>query len=93
MNNKYYGAKKIFGSVLEDAENPSHTLDSINYIDEEEINPKENSFNSLPASLQNAINYFIVEGGTHGTKDKERGRARHHQYKVCSDEYNRRHSF
>lgn len=60
MNNKYYGAKKIFGSVLEDAENPSHTLDSINYIDEEEINPKENSFNSLPASLQNAINYFIV---------------------------------
>lgn len=60
MNKKYYGAKKIFGSVLEDAENPSRTVDSINYIDEEEINPKENSFESLPESLQNAINYFIV---------------------------------
>lgn len=60
INSKYYGAKKIFGSVLEDAETLPQTLDSINYIEEEEINPKENSFESLPQSLQNAINYFII---------------------------------
>lgn len=59
-NEKYYSAKKIFGSALQDPEKSIQTLDAIRIVEEEEISPKINTFSDIPKSLQTAINYFII---------------------------------
>lgn len=60
INTKYYGAKKLFGSALSNPDNEELSIDAINIIKEEELNPKANSFEALPKSMQEAIQYFIV---------------------------------
>lgn len=60
INEKYYGARKLFGSALEDTEHPLKTMNAINIVDDTEISPAVNDFDDIPKSLQDAINYFII---------------------------------
>lgn len=54
---QYYGAEKVFGEEDGDDE----TLDAINFVDDWELkNLKKGVYSSIPCSLKNAINYFIV---------------------------------
>ena len=75
INDKYYGAMKLFGSVEADPDTDIPVMDAINYVDEDEINPKINHFTDISPSLRNAINYFIVATackyyrGINGPKD------------------------
>lgn len=61
MNDRYYGAKKIFGSSLyHDPEKNYSYMDVINYVEDEEISPKIQEFSEIPQSLKNALFYFIL---------------------------------
>ena len=60
IDSKYYGAKKLFGSALQDPEKEITTMNSIRIVEDNEINPKINDFREIPKSLQDAIKYFIV---------------------------------
>lgn len=59
-NEKYYGAKKLFGSALSNPENTEPVMNAINIVETEEINPRVNSFYNIPKAIQEAINYFIL---------------------------------
>lgn len=59
VNDKYYSAKKLFGSSNDDPENPLPILNVVNYVDEDELDPKQNDYNFVPESLENAVYYFI----------------------------------
>lgn len=60
MSEKYYGAKKLFGSALADPSQPELTMDAVNIINDEDLNPKLNSFEDIPKSMQEAVIYFIL---------------------------------
>ena len=60
MNEKYYGAKKLFGSALSNPEKPELSMNAINIINDEDVNPRMNSFEDLPKSMQEAVIYFIL---------------------------------
>lgn len=60
LNEKYFGAKKLFGSALENPDKNYEYMDSINIVEEEEISPKLNDFSQIPESLKEAIYYFIT---------------------------------
>lgn len=60
INPKYFGADKLFGSIYEDPEKDTPVADSLVFVKTEQISPKFNSFRDIPASLIEAIQYFIV---------------------------------
>ena len=75
INERYYGALKLFGSAEANPDSENPVMDAINFVNEEEINPKINNFEELPQSLKDAVNYFIVTTackyyrGLNGKKD------------------------
>lgn len=60
VNEKYYSAGKLFGSMNDDPENPSPLLNEVNLIDVEEISPNYNDYSKVPESLKKAVFYFIA---------------------------------
>lgn len=60
MSDKYYGAKKIFGAIDDDPDNPSPVLNAINMVNKDELNPKTVDYSEMPESLKKAILYFVV---------------------------------
>lgn len=60
MSDKYYGAKKIFGAIDDDPDNPSPVLNAVNMVDKDELNPKTVDYSEMPDSLKKAILYFVV---------------------------------
>lgn len=60
INERYYGALKLFGATEPNPDKDSPVMDAINYVDETEISPKINKFSDVSSSLRDAINYFIV---------------------------------
>ena len=59
ISEKYYSARKLFGTFNDDPDNPRPILDVVNYVDEEELSPKHNDYNYVPESLEEAVYYFI----------------------------------
>lgn len=60
VSDKYYGAKKIFGNINDEPNNPTPILDVLNMVDKDELNPKTADYSKLPISLRKALLYFIV---------------------------------
>lgn len=59
VSDKYYSAKKLFGSSNDDPEDPMPLLDVVNFVDEKELDPKVNDYNFVPESLEKAVYYFL----------------------------------